>query len=166
MAKDKELPETGTFKLPKEGGEPERVAPIPGIEQVQAKMLEGAKLHELDDLERRKVEIKAYRDDEARILEAAALEAGPPTPVIPKEFGVLGDMKTRFVLLHEQVGPFNRNIDREVTYMDLAEWDVKGDHRNGFMPDYQKPLIRETKAKVDRLIAIGAIRPLVLVGRN
>jgi hypothetical protein len=79
---------------------------------------------------------------------------------------MLGDLKTRFVIVHEQVGPFNRYEHKEVTYRDLAVWDVKGNYKDGFETDYSRPLIKETKANVDRLIALGAIKPLVLLGAH
>ncbi len=166
MAQDKKLEATGTFKMPKDGGHPERVAPVapaPDMEAIEAKLADGAKLDELDDLERRKVELKAYQEDDARIRAAAEKEAGPPVSEARKDLGAFADSCQVFELLHEQVGRFNRNTHKVVKIQDLVEFDVKGDFKTGFEPDYTKPLVRRTRAKIDRLVALKAIRPLVNV---
>jgi hypothetical protein len=162
MDPKKQIPEGGgTFKLPKDGGDPVRVAPIPGVEEAQAKLDEGAKLGELDDLEQGKILKKKYREEEARILAEVAREKGPPKPVIDKNYGVLGDMSTMFELVHEQVGPFNRTVNKFVTWKDMAQFATTGSYKKGYDSDYSKPDIAATKEVVDRLLHLKAIRPLI-----
>lgn len=160
----KEPLETGTFKLPKDGGDQERVASIPGLDAALDKMNEGAKLNDLDELEQRKIQINAYRDDESRILAAIGLDKTPNPEIVRKDFGVLGDMRTVFALVAEQVGSFNRNEHKTVTFKDLAIWKTKGNYKEGYEPDYDHVDVKATYENIERLKAIKAIRPLVFQG--
>jgi hypothetical protein len=162
----RKLPESGTFKMNKETGQPERltVNPIvPGVEDALNKMGEGAHLAELDEIEQHKIKLNAYKNDEKRILEEIAKEKGPEVPLVAKNYGVFGDMTTVFALVHEQVGPFNRYEHKTVTYKDLVVWEPMGNQKEGYRENFEKPSIAKTKENVDRLVALGAIRPLIRI---
>jgi hypothetical protein len=183
VAKDKEINaaeaaaakqaigETGTFKLPKDGAPPERVGELPkgpappGVEDAKRDMADGALLSDLDEMKQRAIKIQAYRDDEARILEAVKAEAGPEEPLVPKNYGVFGDLDTVFELLHEQVGPWNRNEHKVVPIREFVVFNVKpsGKGDGGYVPDYSRPDIRATKEVLDRLVhKEKAMRPLLI----
>lgn len=153
----------------KSGSQKVDVRALPGLRAVEAKAQDGARPDEFDEMEREVIGRKAFLEDEARILAAIALEPEAPRAFVPKQFGAFADSVQKFVVVHEQVtNPYGDVFRRRdvVTYRELCEFDTTRDLNNLHSPDFTRPRIAKTKANVERLLQIGAIRPLFIVGNN
>lgn len=102
-------------------------------------------------------EVKATKAQHDKVIAQAIVEerkANPANAGRPMNFGPFADHPQRFRVLHEAVGPHAR--DELLTYRDLVVWNGA----KGGGPDYESPNATQTKANVDRLIALGAIEPV------